>query len=84
MREHVRGKALEPGILAEANQNVLYASEVNSLSDHIADNTLDAAATGWNTVEREGISASHPLLVHTRPNNKRRNIQALFIYLSTI
>ena len=53
-------EALEPGILAEANQNVLYVDEVNLLSDHIADDLLDTAATGWNIVEREGISVSHP------------------------
>jgi len=53
-------EALEPGILAEANQNILYVDEVNLLADHIADDLLDAAAMGWNTVEREGISVSHP------------------------
>jgi magnesium chelatase subunit D len=53
-------QALEPGILAAANQNILYVDEVNLLPDHIADDLLDAAATGWNTVEREGISVSHP------------------------
>jgi magnesium chelatase subunit D len=53
-------EALEPGILADANQNILYVDEVNLLPDHIADDLLDAAATGWNVVEREGISVSHP------------------------
>lgn len=53
-------QALEPGILAEANQNILYVDEVNLLPDHIADDLLDAAATGWNVVEREGISVRHP------------------------
>ena len=53
-------EALEPGILAEANQNILYVDEVNLLPDHIADDLLDAAATGWNIVEREGISVKHP------------------------
>ena len=53
-------EALEPGILAEANQNVLYVDEVNLLPDHIADDLLDSAATGWNIVEREGVSVSHP------------------------
>jgi len=53
-------EALKPGILAEANQNILYVDEVNLLPDHLADDLLDAAATGWNVVEREGISVSHP------------------------
>lgn len=53
-------QALEAGILAEANQNILYVDEVNLLPDHIADDLLDAAATGWNVVEREGISVRHP------------------------
>jgi Mg-chelatase subunit ChlI/Mg-chelatase subunit ChlD len=53
-------EALKPGILAAANQNILYVDEVNLLPDHIADDLLDAAATGWNTVEREGVSVSHP------------------------
>jgi magnesium chelatase subunit D len=53
-------EALEPGILADANQNILYVDEVNLLPDHIADDLLDAAATGWNVVEREGISVKHP------------------------
>jgi hypothetical protein len=33
---------------------------VNLLPDHITDSILDAAASGWNTVEREGISVQHP------------------------
>jgi len=53
-------RALEAGILAEANQNVLYVDEINLLPDHITDVILDAAASGWNTVEREGISVQHP------------------------
>ncbi len=53
-------RALQPGILAEANQSILYADEVNLLPDHIVDCILDAAASGWNYVEREGVSVSHP------------------------
>jgi magnesium chelatase subunit D len=53
-------KALEPGILADANRQILYVDEINLLSDHIVDDLLDAAAFGVNTVEREGVSISHP------------------------
>lgn len=53
-------KALQPGILAEANQNVLYVDEINLLPDHISDIILDSAASGWSVVEREGISVKHP------------------------
>lgn len=33
---------------------------MNLLDDHLVDVLLDSAASGWNTVEREGISICHP------------------------
>ncbi len=53
-------KALEIGILAEANRGILYVDNINLLDDHIMDVLLDSAAMGVNVVEREGVSVSHP------------------------
>src|SRR6201991_1040669 len=59
---------LRSGVLARANGGVLYVDEVNLLPDHLVDLLLDAAASGWVTVERDGISAgeaAHFVLVGT-------------------
>lgn len=52
-------KAYEPGLLAAANRGFLYIDEVNLLEDHLVDLLLDAAASGVNVVEREGLSIRH-------------------------
>ncbi|MBU0991450.1 MAG: ATP-binding protein [Proteobacteria bacterium] len=53
-------KRIEPGILAAAHRGILYVDEVNLLDDHVVDVLLDSAAMGVNTIEREGVSFSHP------------------------
>ena len=50
----------EPGLLAAANRGILYVDEVNLLADHLVDLLLDAAASGINLVEREGLRYQHP------------------------
>lgn len=50
---------LERGILAQADQNMLYIDEVNLLDRTIIDAILDAAAQGQYTVRRGPMSATY-------------------------
>ncbi len=52
--------AYEPGLLAASHRGLLYVDEVNLLHDHLVDVLLDAAAMGRATVERDGVSVTHP------------------------
>lgn len=56
-------RALQPGLLATANRGILYIDEVNLLADHLVDVLLDVAAMGVNTLQREGLSVSHPAAI---------------------
>lgn len=49
----------QSGLLAKAHKGVLYVDEVNLLADNLVDQLLDVAASGVNTVERDGISHQH-------------------------
>ena len=53
-------KRLQPGLLATAHRGILYIDEVNLLPDHLVDVLLDVAAMGFNTIQRDGLSESHP------------------------
>ena len=50
---------LERGILARADNNILYVDEVNLLDDEIVDAILDAAAQGHYTVRRGAMSGTY-------------------------
>lgn len=59
--EVLRGGSVRfsPGLLAQAHEGVLYVDEVNLLTDALVDALLDAAASGVNVVERDGVSHRH-------------------------
>lgn len=52
-------RRFEPGLLAASHRGLLYVDEVNLLEDHLVDLLLDTAASGVNTVERDGVSVRH-------------------------
>lgn len=53
-------RTFQPGLLAAAHRGILYIDEVNLLADHLVDVLLDVAAMGVNSVQREGLSITHP------------------------
>ena len=56
-----QGRAqLRSGLMARAHGGVLYVDEVNLLPDHLVDLLLDTAASGWVTIERDGLSTGEP------------------------
>ena len=72
-----RQRKLQPGLLAAAHRGILYIDEVNLLPDHLVDVLLDVAAMGVNTVQREGLSVSHPAhSLRTRRGRLRRPVGA--------
>lgn len=52
-------RRFEAGILKKADGNLLYVDEVNLLSDHLVKSLLEAASSGENIIEREGMSYRH-------------------------
>jgi len=76
-----RKKRLQPGLLASAHRGILYIDEVNLLPDHLVDVLLDVAAMGTNTIQREGLSVSHParfMLIGTM-NPEEGNLRPQFL-----
>ena len=52
--------AYEPGLLAEANDGVLFIDDVNLVDEHTLTMMLSSLDAGVVRVEREGLSAERP------------------------
>ena len=50
---------IKPGLLAQADLNILYIDEINLLQDDIADAILDASAQGSFTLKRDSASGRY-------------------------
>lgn len=50
---------IKKGLLAQADNNLLFVDEVNLLEDNVVDALLDASTQGYYTVRRGAISASY-------------------------
>ncbi|HEX2916628.1 MAG TPA: magnesium chelatase ATPase subunit D [Chloroflexia bacterium] len=53
-------RVAERGVLAEANQGVLYCDEMNLLDDGLGNYLMDTLSRGRLALEREGLSAEYP------------------------
>ncbi|MCL4264733.1 MAG: AAA family ATPase [Anaerolineae bacterium] len=73
----------QDGLLAQADNSILYVDEVNLLDDHIVNIILDTAATGILTVQRQGadlkqesrfllVGTMNPEEGHLRPQLRDR------------
>lgn len=56
---HPERSRVKKGLLAQADQNILYIDEVNLLPDNLTDAILDASAQGRYTLRRGMLSASY-------------------------
>ncbi|MDR0523632.1 MAG: VWA domain-containing protein [Candidatus Methanoplasma sp.] len=52
-------KALSDSVLVRSDGNILLAENANLLPEAVLHQVLNAAGTGFNTVEREGVSETH-------------------------
>ncbi len=68
-------------LLAEAHQGLCTSTRAIFLADHLVDVLLDVATSGVNTVQREGLSVSHPsrfILIGTM-NPEEGNLRPQFL-----
>ncbi|WIV11796.1 magnesium chelatase subunit D family protein [Proteiniborus sp. MB09-C3] len=74
-------KELDEGILKKADGNILYIDEVNLLGDSIINTILQVSSSGFNNIEREGISYKHSsrfVLIGTM-NPEEGSLKSIFL-----